>query len=148
MRIARAIGVLGVAGGCGARHVPPEPLPEIALTVGVEQAIVAQSELLLVGLQIGSNNPDGVVVDEVEASAVLKGVDLGDLGLVPMMEAHMPPWTLMLMWRIPADSVLDVDAASSVTGTVTWHVGSAPQNRTAFELPLVLVPDSETEVAP
>ena len=82
-------------------------------------------------------------MDEVEASAVLQGVDLGDLGLVPMMEAHMPPWTLMLMWRIPDGVTLDADAASSVAGTVTWHVGTSPQKRSIFELQLDIAESEE-----
>jgi hypothetical protein len=122
--------------GCGARHALPEPLPAVSIEIGVEQSIIADSDLLLVGMTIGTESPDGVIVDQVDASASLQGVDLGELALVPMMEARMPPWTLMLMWRIPEGSELDIQKSSSVTGTVSWRGTGELVHRTTFELPI------------
>jgi len=76
-------------------------------------------------------------------------MDLGELGLVPMMEAHMPPWALMLMWRIPEGAETHPDAPSSVTGTVTWHVEGGTKQYTGFELQLDLpVAEVEPEATP
>ena len=133
-------GLTGAAGllllGCGARHAPPVPVPGVRLEVGVEQAIMAESELLLVGITIGTQSPDGVIVDQVDASASLQGTDLGELELVPMMEARMPPWTLMLMWRIPESFEPDRELESSIAGTVTWRGTGKQTRRTAFEIPI------------
>jgi hypothetical protein len=122
--------------GCGARHAPPEPLPAVTIEIAVEQAIIADSDLLLVGMTIGTESPAGVIVDQVDASASLQGVDLGELALVPMMEARMPPWTLMLMWRIPEGSELHPQNSSSVTGTVSWKGTGEQLHRTTFQLPI------------
>ena len=138
MRMLLAVIGLSLALGCGARRALPEPLPETVLNIEVEQAIVAQEQVLLVGMEIGSNHPDGVIVDAVDASVILHGADLGELELVPMMEAHMPPWTLMLMWNIPAEVELNESMRSSVRGTVTWHVKGQNTARTPFELQLEL----------
>ena len=140
MRGCGVASLMVMATGCGARRAPPEPRPQADLQIKVEQAFVAESELLLVGMSIGTSNPEGVIVDEVDASAILQGLDLGELSLVPVMEAHMPPWTLMLMWRIPPDGHRSEGSDSSVAGTVAWRVGSAPQEHTSFQLQLQLAP--------
>ena len=134
MRMLLGVICVGMMMGCGARRALPEPLPKTVLNIEVEQALIAEEQVLLVGMEIGSNHPDGVVVDAVDASAILHGTDLGELELVPMMEAHMPPWTLMLMWHIPADAEFKKTMGSSVRGTVTWHVQGQNTARTPFEL--------------
>ena len=117
---------------CGSRQAPPIPVPTPEIEIQVEQALIADADLLLVGISIGTTLPDGVVVDSVDAAATLQGVDLGELELVPMMEARMPPWTLMLMWQIPSDSTFIVDGDSSITGTVAWRSASPTVRYTSF----------------
>ena len=60
----------------------------------------------------------------------------------------MPPWTLMLMWRIPDSSELDIRQDSSIAGTVTWRAQSDQVQRSVFELPLQIaspeLPGSES----
>ena len=70
---------LGSGLACGSRHAPPIPVPTPEIEIGVEQALVADGELLLVGISIGTSAPDGVVVDSVDAAANLGGIDLGDI---------------------------------------------------------------------